>query len=332
MSLALNSLSLVEKKRTSRFFSTYCLKKRVLGWCQLLARFALLLPLMLLVSCSANTSRVDSDYCLYVDASSPYYNPNKLTQNQLEECEIRTKKILEIQAIQVEIQKNRAPAPGVTIPPQPLFDMPTPVENEPSRQTARAAPTQTARVINESIKPIYHTDAGASLVQNNQTVILVSNAGQSSQTLIESQTTQTQTVAIESQKSRNGTTQSTNGLNTLLEYQTATTPAGGLTQNDLRAKALNDAKSVSTSVAPTAIVQEQAKETTIAAPKSSETLLLMQQLKENKLPATVKTKTKTTDEVPAKKEDDTLAIPDQTPQNNDDETQPIPSFEPLSGF
>lgn len=60
------------------------------------------------ISLSSVYANDDSgDYCVYVDATSPYFNPNKLTDNQLEECKIRAQKILEIQAIQIEIQKNR---------------------------------------------------------------------------------------------------------------------------------------------------------------------------------------------------------------------------------
>lgn len=66
-----------------------------------------ILALLFLVSCAAPKNNLPMNFCDYVDPNSVYYNPNKLSLADLNNCRIQAEKVLAIQSLHLQIQKQR---------------------------------------------------------------------------------------------------------------------------------------------------------------------------------------------------------------------------------
>lgn len=70
----------------------------------------LILPLissLLLAGCNSNVGNQPTSFCELVDPNSKYYAPNTLTLDQLATCRLQAEKILAIQAMQIQIHRQR---------------------------------------------------------------------------------------------------------------------------------------------------------------------------------------------------------------------------------
>ncbi|SES89957.1 hypothetical protein [Thorsellia anophelis] len=311
----------------------------------------LILSITFLFGCNTSKAQESGDYCIYADTTSKYYNPNKLTKNQLEECEIRIKKILEIQEIQTKIQKTRplesntqttdsSIKTNLNVNNQPLFDIQEPTKAILS--TNKKISQTSVRTVKESVKPIYHTDAGASVNSGNQTMIIVSKAGDHSDSIMQNVTTNTNQMTL-AQNTKPATLEQntkrqytnpaeTDGLTTLLNHQ-ANSKAPASQEVPSIKLALSDAKAVSTSPinSATQAIDTYEQKNVVTNIQESETLLLMQQIKQNKLPNSTATASKSTTKAQGNTQSTTNANDSSTEPLNSD-AQPIPTFEPLPTF
>ncbi|MFC0178638.1 hypothetical protein [Thorsellia kenyensis] len=164
---------------------------------KILHKFALQSALLLVALNAHSANESGNDFCVYVDPISPYYNPNKLSSNQLEECKIRAATIIEIQALHYDILKQRFPNQvplNSGLPSQ--AELAQSIDSTRSSGTENETPqTQKNKLVNPTHKPVvgepvirnaaeiaevkrkplYHSDAGRQVEFNYE--VIVTEAG-----------------------------------------------------------------------------------------------------------------------------------------------------------